>query len=410
MRRCRPCLSEPSPELFPALGRYKLKAHASLRLHLPAKVFFLFDTVLSPSARPATQATICDLVSRPPRHTVVHIFSDDAHQLQHYWDFFEEQRQQRPPTVSFGVTVQSRPTDLTGSFVSLPFARPLRRSSISDFMRELWTMVLSDQFIGTTSSTVSDLVRAYREAVNLPPNFAGDIGEFRRVTRPVNDATAAIRRLAHMAALSTFDDRNMRMTPVQRELLDRISGVELKNTDAFFTRMYDSGEKRISVIAKSLYQAFPSLAEKSKVYNTKFSRAIHMHTAYHWFKAMVEIRLNPYLMQSGQHVWQQENGQLLRLAGMSEQVYTAALGEVPLEQLQAEDPFTSRVFAASHATGDVDAAPAPKRQRMDEQGRSPEWAPSAGRASASSASHSTWSHCGSASAPAATPKSRPSNK
>jgi hypothetical protein len=341
---------------------------------------------------------------------VVHIFSDDAHQLQHYWDFFEEQRQQRPPTVSFGVTVQSRPTDLTGSFVSLPFARPLRRSSISDFMRELWTMVLSDQFIGTTSSTVSDLVRAYREAINLPPNFDGDIGEFRRVTKPVADATVAIGRLAHMAAQSTFDDRNMKMTAVQRELLDRISGVELRNTDAFFTRMYDSGEKRISVIAKCLYQEYPNLAEKSKQYNTKFSRAIHMRTAYHWFKAMVEIRLNPYLMQSGQHVWQQENGQLVRVAAMSEQLYTAALGEVPLEQLQAEDPFASRVFAASYAPGDVDAAPAPKRQRLDEQGRSPDWPANTGRASASDGYQGTWHQRGSASAPAATPKCRPSNK
>ena len=211
-----------------------------------------------------------------------------------------------------------------------------------------------------------------------------------------------------MVAQSNFDDRNMRMSPVQRELLDRISAVELRSTDDFFTRSYDSGEKRISVIAKMLYQECPNLAEKSKQYNTKFSRDIHMRATYHWFKAMIEFRLNPYLMQSGQHVWQQENGELVRVAAMSEAVYTSVLGEVPLEQMQADETFATRVYARRYApTAASGAGQPPKRQRLDEQGRSFQRTNSAADADLASSSQGTWQQVRPSSAPAATPKRRP---
>jgi hypothetical protein len=272
-------------------------------------------------------------------------------------------------------------------------------------------MVLSDQFIGTTSSTVSDLVRAYRAALNLADNFAGNIGDFRRVTRPVAEATAAIQRLATLVAANTFDEGNMRMTAVQRELLDRITAGELRSVDEFFSASYEAGEKRVSVVAKKLYQRFPHLAEKSKQYNTKFSRDIHTHTVYHWFKAMVELRLNPYLMHTGQHIWKQEMDELVQSPAMSEAVFQSALGEVPLHQLQADDTLNVALLGPAHEVlGSSGSEQPTKRQRLDEQGRSGQASHDATQARSSSSTLRAWGHSAPGTAPAATPKSRPSNR
>lgn len=310
------------------------------------------------------QELVVKLLNTTGGSTVVHIFSDDAEHLRHYWDTFQSARVRDPPLIAFGCCITARPEGTTGSYSSLPRPKPERRTSLADFAKDVMVMTLSHAFHGTTSSTVTDLVVAFREALRLPGHHSSSIGRMRVVHQPVAEARRQLCTMAKLVAESTFNAQARHMTPMQREFLERITSGELAELDAFFLAQNGAGEERASIIGKALYQAHPHMAEKCKAYNSKFGLEIAGKGALHWMKAVIIHRLNPYLIaRRAAHNWEHTGTAIRKVLPLDEAAYGAALGGIPLDSL-AEDTAAYRMLAEAQGGEATAQLPPWKKARL----------------------------------------------
>ena len=103
---------------------------------------------------------------------------DDPEYIAHYKHVFAAQLHGTPPTIDFGPGGNEGLDKRRAAASSMPHQfRPIRRTSMEAFMQDLWLMVMSKALIGTSGSTVSDVVRGYRQALNFEDNHVAVYGE-----------------------------------------------------------------------------------------------------------------------------------------------------------------------------------------------------------------------------------------
>ena len=172
-------------------------------------------------------------------------------------------------------------------------------------MQDLWLMVMSKALIGTSGSTVSDVVRGYRQALNFDDNHVAVYGEWPVITRPTAEAQHSVRKLGALIARSTFDPNMMRISHEQLNTLRVLGHHHARELDVAIARLQQEGTSNASAVANTLYGELAFLNVCRQEFN-KAARptADRVEAPAHFFGALISNFLNPYLAETqAAHTW-----------------------------------------------------------------------------------------------------------
>lgn len=244
-------------------------------------------------------------------HTVVHVLCDDPAYLRGYMRKFAARMQSTVPSFTLGMNITDEPRDMASSYKHMKQARPLRMTGLSDFVRDVWIMVVADEFVATAGSTVLDLVEGWRSSQQLADRPPWVIGDWPTPTAPTRQARREIIKLAAAVARSNFDPEVCHITHEQMALLGKLLPHLLAGIDATIEEHYQKGETRSTILGKAVRETSPLIRSNAQQFATLAGKP---PKGFHWFGALLRFRLNPHLADiNADHTWQFSGQQIERI-------------------------------------------------------------------------------------------------
>lgn len=301
--------------------------------------------------------------------TVVHIFSDDPDYLDHYSSRWQDQRTTFAlPRVSFGpgFTGQYSSRDAAASQMAVP--RPHRLTSVVSFAVDVWIMVEAAEFVGSTGSTVMDLVQGLRSGSPLPRRVPSCIGNWPILGRVTNEARACISTLARAYSTTHFDPEGVEILPEHRHVLDSLMPHALDAADAYLSKQLDraGGSCAMSNLGRGVLEAHTDLMANRDTFRKTSPESA---SAKRWLTAMIGYRLNPYLTSCGKgYIYTPSSKDLTKVSTMQIPGSARATGSAASASSAgaAVQPGAalSRVVAPSRAPDRAVSVPERKRPRV----------------------------------------------
>lgn len=248
--------------------------------------------------RQLREALVADTLQSDPC-AVVHIFCDDPDYLDHYSALWELERSSAQfPRVSFGPSFTGRFSSRAAAASQMTVPAPIRLTSVVDFAVEVCVMVHAAVFVGTTGSSVFDLVQGLRSGSPLAARDASCIGRWPVLGRVTNEASGHIQALARAYAKGRFNPDGIEILAEHRDVLDLLMPHALDAADGYLSRQLalTNGTGAMSVLGRGVLEAHPDLQSNRNLFR---STAPDSSSSKRWLTAMLSYRLNPYLAACG---------------------------------------------------------------------------------------------------------------